>query len=154
MHLFLDLDSTLIDNYFNEKNEVIIKERPYIKPFFNYIFKKFETISIWTNANDVWMYKVYQDVLLKYIPYNKNFTYILTNNCDDRTPKIKDFNYLFKKHPNMFNKYNTFILDDNPYTYQNNKENAIPIKPYYYVPTKPDNDNELLRVMFMMDKYL
>jgi len=45
-------------------------------------------------------------------------------------------------------------LDDNPFTYQNNIENAIPIKPYFYFPLKPDNDIELLRVIFLMNIYL
>lgn len=154
MHLFMDLDSTLIDNYCNNKNEIIIKERPFLKTFFIFIFDKFETVSIWTNANDIWMNKAYEDVLSKYLPNNKKFSIILTNNCIDRTPKIKDLNYLFKKHPNIYNKSNTFILDDNPFTYQNNIENAIPIKPYFYFPLKPDNDIELLRVMLLMNIYL
>jgi TFIIF-interacting CTD phosphatase-like protein len=151
MHLFLDLDGTLIDNYYDESNKMIIKERPYIQPFFNFIFENFETVSIWTNAEYSWFLKAYQEVLYRYIPNNKKFTYVYTNNRKDGITRIKDLHYFYKKYPNTFNEYNTFILDDTPYTYQNNPDNAIPIKPYCY---ESDNDKELLRVMYMLNKHL
>jgi len=147
MHLFLDLDGTLIDNYYDHSNKIIIKERPYIRLFLSFVFTKFETVSIWTNADNKWFQKSYQEVLYKYIPENKQFAYIFTNNKNDGITRIKDLQYLYKKYPNTFNRYNTLILDDTPYTYQRNIDNAIPIKTYNYNPNNQDDDKELLRVI-------
>jgi len=151
MHLLLDLDGTLIDNYYDNSNKMIIKERPYIRQFLSFVFTKFETVSIWTNANISWFQKAYYEVLYKYMPEKKQFTYIFTNNRNNGIIRIKDLQYLYKKYPNTFNKYNTFILDDTPYTYKNNPYNAIPIKSYSY---NQDTDTEFVRVMYMLKKYL
>jgi TFIIF-interacting CTD phosphatase-like protein len=151
MHLFLDLDGTLVDNYLDKSNKQTIQERPHLQDFFNYIFEYFETVSIWTNAHNSWFQQVYSQVLHKYLPANKKFSYILTNNSLDGIARIKDFQYLYQKYTHLFNRHNTLIVDDTPYTYQNNINNAIPIKPFHYM---SKNDTELLRIISFFDKYI
>lgn len=154
MHLFLDLDGTLIDHYYDKSNKIVIKERPYIEPFFHFIFNKFESVSIWTNAHYDWFNQAYQ-VLYKYIPENKKFLTVLTNNRNDGICRIKNLQYMYDRYPNMFNCYNTFILDDTPFTYQNNSDNAIPIKSFTYDPVNTEyRDCELLRIINILNKHL
>lgn len=140
MNLFLDMDGTLIDHYFDSGNNYCIQERPYIGFFFEYIFDKFETVSIWTNASNEWFEFAYT-ILKQYIPPTKQFYMILTRDTKiERSNQmgftqynqneIKNLHILYELYPETFNKYNTFIIDDSPYTYKNNIENSIPIKSY------------------------
>jgi TFIIF-interacting CTD phosphatase-like protein len=126
-----------------------MKERPFLEPFFRFIFDNFDSVSIWTNAQLEWFQKANHEILQKYIPKNKKFTLVLVNS--NSIPKIKNLNKIFNQYPLIFNSSNTFILDDTPFTYQNNTANAIPIQSYSHF---NHNDQELLRIMCLLNKHL
>lgn len=180
-NLILDLDGTLVSIVQNNKCH-LVRARPNLSYFLYYVFSKFKTVSIWTNATTSWYMYCYENILKQNMPSNEYFSLIITSNngvidkkkkfdirymgCNDdidgfdekiiENLYVKDLEFLYEKYP-QFNKDNTLIVDDMPYTYCLNPQNAIPIKSYEYdfwsrlmtdSDTDADDDSELLRIVF------
>lgn len=143
MNLILDMDGTLIDNYWCIKTyRQNIVPRPYLKDFFEFIFQHFERVSIWTNAFQDWYDEVYEKVFRYYIPEGKSFHFVRTREDLYHIRRfVKPLSEIYEKYPE-YNSYNTLIIDDIPKTYSLNLENAIPILPYLYLHMDNDENNE------------
>lgn len=154
MNLILDMDGTLIDNYYCAKTKnTIIVPRPYLKEFFDFVFENFIYVSIWTHGVREWYDEVYEKVFKYYIPAGKSFHFVRSRKNYYYTTLLKPLSKIYKKYPE-YNCFNTLILDDNPGTYANNIENAVPINSFLYFCEDEDDkeylelqDNELLNIL-------
>uniref|UniRef100_A0A6C0EPC9 FCP1 homology domain-containing protein n=1 Tax=viral metagenome TaxID=1070528 RepID=A0A6C0EPC9_9ZZZZ len=148
MNLILDMDGTLIDHYYcTRKCDIIIIPRPYLSDFLTFVFDNFNRVSIWTNADEDWYKKVYEKVLKHYIPKNKSFHFIKTRTYNSTI--IKPLTFIYNIYPE-YNSSNTIIIDDNPNTYVNNTDNAIPIPTFLYL----IHDDELLKTITVLKLFL
>ena len=160
MNLVLDLDQTLISGSLYNDRPNIIYARPYLKLFFANVFKRFETISIWTSAERCWYDEVYTVVLQYVLPEGKTFNFVWTREmCTqkqiclrskigmpiDTTIYVKPLDKIYSVNPS-YSKHNTVIVDDNMYSYCDNIENAIPIKAFNWFDKLCDEDNELIKL--------
>jgi hypothetical protein len=147
-HIILDFDETLAFVKLDKNNQRIekITIRPYLYKFMQFLFKNFESVSIWTSAK-----KSYIDFVMKYlkpyIPKGKKFRFVYTfDNCKIKyvfpkagfycnsslcckTIAIKPLEKVFDAYEDM-TRFNTMIIDDNEDTFCENYENAIFIKPF------------------------
>ncbi len=131
MNLILDLDGTLITDIYNPFMNVRIPySRPYLKEFLSYVFSKFQNVGIWTNANNEWYYCVYNQILSKYLPEGKQFSFVYVRRNECLEPRPKPLTRIYEMYPNIYNNKNTYIIDDSPFTYMYNVENAIHINTY------------------------
>ena len=158
MNIVLDMDGTLLEGFYGDYGDnVVIKPRPHLWTFFNFIFYKFDRVSIWTNGDRNWFNKCYNEVLRYYVPYGCSFDFIITYDdgfVECRWTGAKELRKLYETWPDKYNPYNTFILDDSPHTYKHNNENAIPIKPFKYNDENEGGDVELLRIIQLLREYL
>jgi hypothetical protein len=154
MNLILDMDGTLIDGFYNDYNEVIIKKRPFLKLFFKFVFNNFDNVSIWTNANFEWFNIIYENELKYLIPEGKSFDFVKTRETSITYP-LKDLEIIYIDSP-QYNENNTFIIDDCPETYQKNISNSIPIEIYNYEYEQNISkiDTELLRIIKLFENKL
>jgi hypothetical protein len=125
MNIILDMDGTLI----NERME----PRPYLKTFFEFVFQRFNHVSIWTMANLEWFNRVYNEVFIKLMPPGKYFHFVW---CRVHFKVIwwgqivKPLTKVYRAYPLIYNPYNTLFMDDTPSTYIENMRNAIKITTY------------------------
>lgn len=151
-HIILDIDGTLIDS-----DDYHIYPRPYLHEFFEFIFDKFETVSIWTASSQYWYNKVYETVFKKLIPHGKSFFFTWFGNrcnykiinpqdCYGLPIKIKKIKKVTKKYK-FIKKKDLLIIDDAPETYSCNYGNAIPILSYN---KSNENDDKLKRVINLL----
>jgi NLI interacting factor-like phosphatase len=178
MNIILDMDETLLSAQFNATANLFnclpmfakdikpyiiltkqVHERPFLDVFFEYVFRKFQRVSIWTHGTSNWYCECYEKVLKQFIPYGKRFHIVITRDNgiipfrQDLSKQLADL-YLYNP---LYNENNTLILDDKPYTYKYNISNSIFIEPYYLSSLCGDknyNDSELLRVIQYLEKYL
>jgi|694.fasta_scaffold05341_14 hypothetical protein len=134
MNIILDLDGTLI----NEKME----PRPYLKVFLHTLFSRFQNVSIWTFATIEWFYPVFERVLKPLMPEGKTFHFVRCRIGQYNTG-IKPLTEVYGRFPNIYNAKNTLIVDNTPYTYSQNPQNAIPISTF----TGNPFDKEFLRIL-------
>ena len=80
-NIILDMDDTLI-HCFNQYNMNEVTPRPYLREFFEYIFQRFQNVSIWTYATKDWFDYVYTNVLQHVMPENASFDFVwVRHNC-------------------------------------------------------------------------
>ena len=164
MNIILDMDETLIGAQFavhsenlpffdNAKPYIIttcqIHERPFLDVFFEYVFNKFERVSIWTHGTTEWYNTCYEYVLKKYIPKGKHFYKVITrdNNIlpfeNDLSKPLHKFYMLCPYH----NENNTFILDDYKEVKKTQPKNCISIHPFFFTKKNSQNDKVLLNLI-------
>lgn len=136
-NIILDMDGTLLDSIppFCEGNPTLYEEpvaRQCLDDFMKFVFETFERVSIWTAGSKEWYEKCYEKILKHYIPEGKTFYFVKTRDHYQFLKTIKPLEMIYAEYPEHYNSSNTLIVDDNPITYSKNKENAIPIKSFYY----------------------
>jgi hypothetical protein len=161
-HIVLDIDGTLIhdcsdpDDIDDYKN---IYTRPYLKQFFDFCFKEYETVSIWSANPKKRIEGIISHCFKKLLPKDKKFfdifdikkcvkVYPPTMNMGRSQNVDKPYGYVvkplrkfWKKHKKIgMNKTNVFIIDNTKSTYERNYGNAIPINTWEY---KDKKDKEL-----------
>lgn len=152
MKLILDVDRTLVECFV--ENDAKITTRPFLKQFFDHIFRICETVSIWTYSTEDRYNKKCKELLESLIPRPFFFTWTRLEchverertNCISsyyETTVTKPLSKVYERFP-CHNEWNTFIIDDTQETYRYNSDNAIPIYPYE---NDEVEDFELLRVM-------
>ena len=137
MNLVLDLDESLIhsvtekpigikkSSYFSFEiygTTYYVIKRPGIKELFCYIFKTFDTVSIWTAATKEYAERVIENIFTKAQVkklYLKKFRTHLV-----KGDKVLDTIFESNK---SFNKSNTLLIDDKPYVTGKNYGNTIVI---------------------------
>lgn len=149
LHIVLDMDGTLIGTDNLQK----IIPRPYLEEFLLFCFKNFESVSIWTAANEEWYNEVYENVFKSILlKYDLNFRFVWFNDkCTLRRRQIfYSYNeYYIKRLKKVWNKYkdmnkdNTIIVDDNILSYMDNYGNGMKIKSFI----NEEDDIELKKIM-------
>ena len=136
-NIILDMDETLLGHTLQpfEENKYNIQmtpiARPYLHGFLEYVFTRFERVSIWTAAGQRWYDECYDKVLRHYIPEGKKFHFVKTRSLIKIYVPTKKLTEIYTDYPE-YNSSNTLIIDDNPMTYIDNVENAIGIEPFCY----------------------
>jgi hypothetical protein len=183
-NLILDLDGTLISVVEHNKYH-LVKARPHLSYFMHYIFSAFKRVSIWTNASTTWYNYCYNNILAMHMPPGAKFDLVITadNGIIEKKMKfdlesylkendatievfprnlyVKNLEFLYELYPE-YHSTNTYILDDMPFTYSMNKNNAIPISQYEYDDDIDsefsydyiNEDNELIRVVYQIKMVL
>ena len=127
MNLILDLDGTLIDDYYDDANNLCIRPRPHLTEFLIFAFDHFDSVSIWTNGSLEWYRYVYKQELYKHIPFIYCFNMVITFDdglvmCKESSPK--SLRKIYKIYPE-FNKNNTILIDDSPHTMRADLDNEL-----------------------------
>jgi len=154
-HLILDCDQTLLDGF---------THRPYLAEFLHFAFNHFETVSLWTYADEFVHESKHMMVLSQHLPQNASFYFRKTRkDCvvrpssgyfdmwDEQLIVAKPLSKIFNEYPH-FNANNTLIVDDNRETFQHNVDNAIHIKPFYR--SQFADDSELLGLVIVLENIL
>jgi hypothetical protein len=136
-NIILDMDGTLLDHvllYFDDidSHEIIPIARPYLNLFMKYVFNNFERVSIWTAGTKEWFDKCYEKILKPSIPEGRNFHFIKTRSEYNYQAIVKPLEMIYHEYHDLYNFSNTLIIDDNPYTFVDNPEQALHIKPFFY----------------------
>ena len=147
MNLILDVDGTLIDS---DDGDIIA--RPYLAEFLIFVFKHFNTVSIWTNATPVWVNKVMDTVLVPLLPEGKNFYFVWTREkcvmervvLHPRPYTRKPLSLVHEEYPTTHTSKNTVIVDDSPETYAHNLASAVSIETFRwsYMPRNSDIEED------------
>jgi len=132
-NIILDLDNTLICNN---------TPRPYLKYFLNFIFEKFDTVSIWTSASKEWLDIAYINLLKPNMPANKDFFLmwnrdkcklhysLLQNNMINVFECYKELKFVYSAF-HKFKENNTIIVDDKYNMFIKDFQNGILIEGFY-----------------------
>jgi hypothetical protein len=159
-NIILDMDGTILDNIIRIGNYGQILPQPVQRPrldeFMDYVFSKFERVSIWTAGTREWFQLCYREVIKKYIPQGKKFDFVLTREDFTLLYPLKPLLFIYNKFP-AYNITNTLIVDDNGITYSQNIANAIGIKPFFHDLLTKDqriNDCELIKLIGVLERKL
>lgn len=136
-NIILDMDGTILDYVpagmdHNRSFFQIPIARSYLRLFMKYLFENFERVSIWTAASKVWYDQCYENVLKPALPEGKEFHFVKTRADYDWEKNVKPLRMVYEQFPDLYNEYNTIIIDDNAYTFAENFDQAIQIKSFYY----------------------
>ena len=133
-NIILDMDETLLGHYvrLTPSLQFAITARPHLREFLAFCFDRFERVSIWTAAEKGWYDRCYEDVLKPNLPEGKLFHFVRARSLNKTMSfnPVKRLTDIYKAYPNLYNSTNTLIVDDNPLTYADNVDNAIPIQPF------------------------
>ena len=153
--LVLDLDETLVHSSFTPfpgKNDIILNinldgeirtlyalKRPYVEEFLKELSSFYEIIIFTASISE------YANPLLNELDKNKLIKFrLFRQHCTfEDGIYIKDLKIFDRKISNMI------IIDNNPLSYDNNRENGIPILSWYDDP----NDKELMKLLPIL-KYM
>lgn len=136
-NIILDMDGTILDyvpgHFDHNKSFMQIPiARPYLNLFMKYLFENFERVSIWTAAAKSWFDQCYEKVIKPSLPEGKELHFVKTRENYDYSKNVKPLRMIYDEYPDLYNHENTIIIDDNPYTFAENVEQAIQIKSFYY----------------------
>ena len=133
--IILDIDDTLVGS-----KGFVVWPRPFLKDFFEFCFKNFRFVGIWSAAEREWITHInlliFQPILKQLEKENEGLVCVFTFIFDREECVIDPFTYesikplgkLWKSFESVdINKKNTLIVDDTPHTYSRNPGNAIPI---------------------------
>lgn len=170
MNLILDIDSTLIDSIyvlpefkyqypdpdFISDKYLYVYKRPYLYEFLEFCFNKFNSVSIWTAGNEMWL-NFFLDNILSEKMKNKIKYKLCDKHCKQRKIDIngafflqhyKNLKKIWKyKSKNPFTAENTIIIDDSPTTFSNNYFNALLIKKFHYCNKEDDSLKKMIKIL-------
>lgn len=170
-NIFLDLDNTLIssikyntlnDTYRNLKCkshifnfEYIIYERPYVQKLLTFLFKYFN-VHVWSAASKDYVLFIVDKVILENYPNRKINLVLYSDHCkismitfNNKTPK--DLRLLWDKINNkVFNKNNTFIIDDLKDVNDAQPNNCINVRAFD-LEKYPAHDNDIVLQTLVSD---
>ena len=136
-NIILDVDHTLcsfISTRFAENTLVTDIQpipRPGLRKFLRFVFAHYERVSIWTAANFEWYSRVKADVLEPNMPPGASFHFEKTHANGEPITIVKPLTEIYAMCPE-YTTENTLIVDDNPITFRENKQNAIHVPAFYY----------------------
>lgn len=132
MNIVIDLDETLVSVTETRRSNADFTftlagttyyaiKRPGLEKFLKYVFKKFDSVNIWTAATRDYAKAILDNILTK--GQQKKVRYFLCrrNLCSKGTKPLQK---IFKEDPKL-NASNTVMLDDNDYVTSNNKGNTF-----------------------------
>lgn len=137
-NIILDMDGTLLDYIpvgFRENpnpRETTPIARPHLLEFMEFVFDRFERVSIWTAGTPAWFERCYTQILRHHIPDGRQFHFVKTRNPLEPYIVLKPLSEIYEKYPDEYNASNTLVVDDNPKTYRDNPDNAIGVKSFFY----------------------
>ena len=174
--LLLDLDNTIIcaeelpnndeKSVLNEKLDKARKnfrtvrmedyydifERPHLQEFLDYIFKKFN-VGVWTASSKDYAIFVIKNFITQ--PNGKNEPsreiqlFLCSHHCNVSKKHYKGITKdlkLISDRWNLKNLNELLLIDDLEQLAENQPNNVISIKPFYYDKDESYNDKELLRI--------
>lgn len=158
MHIFLDIDETLIHTVtfpdpkpaqYNFEFEIdgvpyYVKKRPGLKAFLKFVFDNFKTVSIWTAATRQYAILILQNIMTKTQLSKLAFFYSREKVYDGLKPLSTIYNLPLAIKLGITPE-KTLIVDDKDYTFAQNKGNAILI-PAWYDDKSDRHLNELTKV--------
>ncbi len=155
INIGLDLDNTILnsisqaefDNLSKSKKDSLdyIKiddfytfTRPGLQKFLDKLFKNFN-VFVWTAGNKPYMTSILEKIIM--IDPNRKLDIVLCDNTCDFTEckfgAIKDMRYLWQiLKLKGYSEHNTFLIDDLPEIYENDKKHVINIKSFDVVEGK------------------
>lgn len=146
--IILDLDETLISSHDVEEKDydfivcgyIKVKKRPHVDEFLQGLVEMDYDIAVWTAAKHEYAVEVVASLFFNVTkPIHLQFIFTYNKCTQVSIDPINEFEYkvvLLKKlskiwrhklYKSKWNKYTTFIIDDNEYTFRKNYGNAIPI---------------------------
>jgi hypothetical protein len=181
MHIFLDLDNTLIHaiepqqvsylpqtfqkqfRFVDMKPYYRVYERPHLQMFLDFLFQHFN-VSVWTAAeSDYAIFIIKHFILVKPERKLKNIFYRYHVSLAQQQygdTNIKDLRLMWElfKVPGVF-PCNTFIVDDLEDVKETNTSNCLPIKAFEVINGKKPNtdaiyDDSLLKTKLELEKLL
>lgn len=160
MNVVLDLDETLVSvtttrpTGYNFKfligdNYYYVRKRPNLDLFLEYVFKKFNTVSVWTAATEEYARNVVKGIFTPL--QRKNLAFLLSRKdlatrINDKT-FIKPLSKIFKNNKFGITAENTLMIDDKASVTSNNAGNAIIVPAWKGSP----KDKNLVKLMIIMD---
>lgn len=165
-NIILDMDGTLLDHDLRMDNTIrLIQQvpipRPYLAEFMQFVFDHFQRVSIWTAASRSWYDRCYEDILRHHVPEGKSFHFVKTRENYNSTHLLKPLQLVYDEYPTEYTPNNTVIVDDNPLTYTQNLNNAVPVHSFFYdllpkdiLDDLPNYDNELLDIINILSQRL
>jgi TFIIF-interacting CTD phosphatase-like protein len=136
-----------MDNYY------IVFERPQLQSFLDYIFENFN-VSIFTAASKDYALFIIKNIILT--KESRKLDYIFWSYHCDLSQKIykstKDLRLLWEhfKIPG-YAKNNTVIIDDLDEVYESQPDNCIPIRFFNMLEKNSEHDNELEKVLDIIE---
>jgi len=130
------------------------KKRPHFDTFIKYIHTNFE-IGIWSAGSEDYVVNVLMNTFPNDILQDILFVYTFAScqilQIESEMYIIKDLNRLWGlgnviDEFRPYNNTNTIVVDDNPYTYSQNKDNAIGVNAWRFTMENALLDYDLLRV--------
>ena len=160
MLIILDIDGCLLDSNLyaatNDVNNIIIKKRPHVEEFIDYLFNNFTHISIWTSGTKRWAEHIVNNIL------NSRDWYFVWDNRKCKISENKSENPFLVLHKPLktiwrssygkkynYNKHNTLIVDNTLLYAFKNRGNLIHIPTFYMC---DDNDRCLLNLINFLEK--
>jgi hypothetical protein len=132
--IVLDVDGTLADfdsARLNEDGKPLLIARPGLKEFMEFVFDEFETVIIWTAASPAWFYRMYREILKPNMPKGKEFHYVKTRDFNVPYVPLKPLTEIYELFQ-QYNSTNTIVVDDNRFTFESNRENAVHVCSFFY----------------------
>ena len=162
-NIILDIDETLIHcklkqpqrydfEFIIDKTKYYVIYRPFLKEFINFIFKRFDTINIWTAATQDYAHKIILKILNEHLEDKKlissKFKCFFTRKqvSQDGT---KELDKIFKNACSIklnILPENTIMIDDKKYVFNKNTGNGL-IIPGFKGNKKDDN---LLKLIYFL----
>lgn len=161
MNIVLDLDETLVSvttsrptkyNFeFKLGNQLYyVKKRPYLTLFLRYLFKNFDSVSVWTAATRPYAIKILENIMSEH--QRNQLAFFLTREnlrFKDGKNYTKPLEKIFKNSKHMTSQ-NTIMIDDRKSAMSDNCGNAFIIDAWKGQP----NDRELAKLMLILDGVL
>lgn len=165
MNVFLDLDSTILNSVEPEEEKKLppnvskrlkkfdmvrmggdynVYLRPGMEEFLTFVFTNFN-VCVWTAADKDYMAFILRHIIMKNNPTRKLDVALWDKHCSyslKRYGAIKDLRYVWDVlRLRGYHKHNTFLIDDLPETWRNDRTHVIKIKPFEALDKKATKDD-------------
>lgn len=159
MNIILDLDETLVHVVTRPEHGIkydfkfIIDgqhyyglKRPFLAEFLNFLFRKFDSVGVWTAAVEEYARKVVASIFtseqrkkLSILNHRGHLSWSVFGGF------TKSLSTVYNQYP-TFNSQNTIIVDDRHISMRNNYGNALIIKPF----EGGTSDKELAKLIILL----
>ena len=162
MNIVLDLDETLVsvtltpvkhyDFRFSLQNQAYyVRKRPYLDLFLKYIFKKFQSVSVWTAATKPYAIQVINGCFTQ--QQRNALAFLRTRddlNVAENGNYTKPLQRIFKSHSTI-KAHNTIMIDDRRTAMSENLGNAIIVPAWK---GSDDKDKSLAQLIIVLNGIL
>lgn len=172
INIVLDLDNTIINSLTPRETKKISKrmskfkyhymddvyvvfERPHLQEFLDFLFKNFR-VSVWTAASKSYAIFIIDNIILTKPDRKLDFV-LFSHHCEisqNNLKCIKDLSMFWDiLDPKLYNKGNTFIVDDLDEVQIENDKNVFSAPVFNVLDKDSDKDDYLLDLMKELKKF-